>query len=382
MNFIDEEYLNEKMYKFYQKLENGGVEAYKSNILSLDELRACYEKRSKEWGFHIIYDVELHKDESTGLYYTNHDFRYCDDKLCNHLVAEELYAVRKQVDWKRVTNCYEYRIVDKINHLISNPLVWIPTEEIKHICLVDGKVAIEAYQPDDYNSEGRYDALRPLTLKGLLWFADILPVSTDVDYSIWDESLPPDMILWDRLLQNSFQDFYPNHLRYKLELIVQARGGARAAEIVERFREDWPDIIKLKLFGIDRMEDYQVENLRKALFDELDRYIKIWKADSAQDTGKTLDDTSLQQTEELFHFIHPSVIDEDEKRKVHLEVKNLVKNYPIPEIFNHLSKMADDNRIYYRTLNHAIVRAELERLGLPDENQPNYTAKTFDKHFH
>lgn len=85
--------------------------------------------------------------------------------------------------------------------------------------------------------------------------------------------------------------------------------------------------------------------------------------------------------EELFHFIHPSVTNEDKRRAVHQEVKNLVRNYPLPEIFSHLDKMAKNERVYYKTLNHAVLRAELERLGLPNETQAGYSAKTFDKHF-
>lgn len=89
-----------------------------------------------------------------------------------------------------------------------------------------------------------------------------------------------------------------------------------------------------------------------------------------------------QPGEELFRFIHPSVTDEKERIKIHQEVKNLVSGYPIPEIFQHLNQMAEKERIYYKTINHAIFREELERLGLPDDSQPNYSTKTFDKHFH
>ena len=88
-----------------------------------------------------------------------------------------------------------------------------------------------------------------------------------------------------------------------------------------------------------------------------------------------------QPDEELFRFIHPSVTDEKERIKIHQEVKNLVRGYPIPEIFKHLNTMAEKERIYYKTINHATFREELERLGLPDDSQPNYSAKTFDKHF-
>lgn len=89
-----------------------------------------------------------------------------------------------------------------------------------------------------------------------------------------------------------------------------------------------------------------------------------------------------QKEEELFRYIHPSVTDKDKRREVHEEVKNLVRNYPLPEIFSHLDRMAKNERVYYKTLNHAVLRAELERLGLPNETQSGYSAKTFDKHFH
>lgn len=96
---------------------------------------------------------------------------------------------------------------------------------------------------------------------------------------------------------------------------------------------------------------------------------------------KTVEAELPQEQEELFHFIHPNVTDKNERRKVHLEIKNLVTNFPLPEIFNYLNEMAESKRIYYKTLNHANFRKELERLGLPNENQPNYSAKTFDKYF-
>lgn len=89
-----------------------------------------------------------------------------------------------------------------------------------------------------------------------------------------------------------------------------------------------------------------------------------------------------QIEEELFRFIHPTVTDENERIKVHQEVKNLVRSYPLPDVFDHLDKMAKNNRVYYKKLNHAVLRSELERLGLPNDTQPGYTAKTFDKHFH
>ena len=80
--------------------------------------------------------------------------------------------------------------------------------------------------------------------------------------------------------------------------------------------------------------------------------------------------------EELFHFIHPSVTDDAERLKIHLEIKNLVRTLPLPEICRYMRQMRKDSKVYLN-VKPEIMFDELHRLGMPDESNPGFTKKNF-----
>ena len=68
--------------------------------------------------------------------------------------------------------------------------------------------------------------------------------------------------------------------------------------------------------------------------------------------------------EELFHFIHPS-LDDEEGWKIHNEVKRLVAHHGIQEICNYLKQLANDKKILLpQSAEKAYI--ELRRMGMPD----------------
>ena len=94
-------------------------------------------------------------------------------------------------------------------------------------------------------------------------------------------------------------------------------------------------------------------------------------------SGQTV--SCLQENgEELFHFIHPSIEDE-EGWKIHNEVKRLVKRQSIPDICQYLKKLASEEKILL-PLMPSVAYAELVRMGMP--NTDGFGEKHFKKHYH
>lgn len=245
--------------------------------VTIDQMREMYEARKKEPGSYNDYDIDLHTDADTGLLYSNHKFSYCGDLLLNHLIAEQLYADKDKVDWEHETNHYNFRIIETIHHLIRHPLVWVPTQSVAHKCVVKGQVAKEIAVKQQYEINAIYSFCAELERKGLLWFADNLPTADEFASCGEYYDLPKDMVLWDRLIGT--KGYESRNLHANIDEIAETIGPAKAIEIITRFREDWPDINLLGLFGFDKKSDEEIESFRRALFEELDRSMRIWQRD-------------------------------------------------------------------------------------------------------
>jgi hypothetical protein len=81
--------------------------------------------------------------------------------------------------------------------------------------------------------------------------------------------------------------------------------------------------------------------------------------------------------EELFHFIHPS-LDDEEGWKIHNEVKRLVKRQSIPDICRYLRVMESEKKILLPQMS-SVAYAELVRMGMPTTD--GYGEKYFMRHY-
>ena len=87
----------------------------------------------------------------------------------------------------------------------------------------------------------------------------------------------------------------------------------------------------------------------------------------------------LQESgEEMFHFIHPS-LDDEEGWKIHNEVKRLVRRQSVPDICQYLGKLASEDKILLPLMPSAAY-TELVRMGMSDGE--GYGEKYFKKHYH
>ncbi len=81
--------------------------------------------------------------------------------------------------------------------------------------------------------------------------------------------------------------------------------------------------------------------------------------------------------EELFHFIHPAIGDED-AYEIHDQVKRLVKHFKIQEICQYLKQLKMANKILLPS-NPGDIYAELVRMGMPTSE--GFSEKTFSRFY-
>lgn len=287
---LNSEYFNDLERNFPEHV----VPEYKRCIVTTDQMRTLLLKRSEgasPSNFDLILDMQ------SGLFYANHDFAYCDDLLANHLFAELLFAKKDKVDWKRMTDCYNYDVMEKIDHLLFYPLVWMPISDVRTMYVVDGDVAGEVMPPENFSfADGRYGFYNDMRERGLLWFADTMPTKEDVYNDYRYDDMPDTMILWDRFLFGGYRD-----IRLSLDYIIAHRGHAKAVEIVERFRQEWNWFVTVKFYDFQKLDNYEKERYRRALFEELDPYLHSWKIKAGIPDSTKTQDTS-KPTEMHFHF--------------------------------------------------------------------------------
>lgn len=86
---------------------------------------------------------------------------------------------------------------------------------------------------------------------------------------------------------------------------------------------------------------------------------------------------AIFESEELFKFIHPAIIGEEE-REIHEQVKKLVTRQGIQEICKYLTKLESKEKIYLpQSADSAYT--ELVRMGMPDGE--GFSLKTFMKYY-
>lgn len=87
--------------------------------------------------------------------------------------------------------------------------------------------------------------------------------------------------------------------------------------------------------------------------------------------------TSGQRNEELFHFVHPE-LDEEEAWRIHDAVKRVVKRQGVQMICLYLSQLKKDNKVLLPP-NPSAAYAELVRMGMPDGE--GFNEATFRKYY-
>lgn len=275
--------------------------------VTIEEMIQLLSSRKKQWNQPQYYELQI--DEQSGLYYTDYFVHHGGDMLQEHLLIEQCLEHLDKLDWKRITNGYDFDIVPHIVHLVENPLVWVDEipDELARNFVVTGRVAVEK-SSEERSTCSPYNELRFLfDNERLEWFATQLPTSKDVFAEYAYYGIPKDMILWNLVLTDELEKFRvelyapekinnytgrpfwpycnPEHFRHEIERIYSKFGAQKAAQIVRLLRNDWPDIKVLKLFGVDELTPEQIEEFRQCLFEGMDRNLRNWESETPQQTA-------------------------------------------------------------------------------------------------
>ena len=123
---------------------------------------------------------------------------------------------------------------------------------------------------------------------------------------------------------------------------------------------------------IEKKVDYEVANVEAGGIG-----IQINHAAGEERTRKPVLADSVERDEEMFHFVHPDLEDEEGWR-VHDAMKRLVKRQGVQMICQYLTELKNENRVLLPP-NPAAAYAELVRLGMP--TSAGFAEKTFDKYY-
>lgn len=250
---------------------------YSDEMVTIDEMREMLKDEDFD---------DLQIDSNTGLYCTNYFIAKANMSLLKtHYLVERMQDKLDHLDWPKLTCFFDDNIIDTILKTYFHPLIWIDHEESyrwNDKIVTTGKVAMETTETTrTYSAFTTFITCR-LPEICMLWFADTLPSEDEGLISKYPYSAPYGMIVWKYLVSDLYekQPFNENSFLINIRFIAEERGGARAAEIVRKLREDWSDIVTMKLFNIDKLTPEQIENFRAILFEGMNRYISKWEAES------------------------------------------------------------------------------------------------------
>ena len=125
----------------------------------------------------------------------------------------------------------------------------------------------------------------------------------------------------------------------------------------------------------ERYAIYELDKTQLLIRQDMEKLLpeQIQKAGKTSAKAATSD-----QEEELFHFIHPS-LDDEEGWKIHNEVKRLVRRMSLPDIIKYLRKLESENIILLPTVS-SVAYDELVRMGMP--NTGGFSKEHFRKQYH
>lgn len=116
------------------------------------------------------------------------------------------------------------------------------------------------------------------------------------------------------------------------------------------------------------------------MFPKLKKQHEVWLTSLSVDNDMPqVDDEERENNEEpaeeeLFHFIHPEIDEDEERWRIHKAIKRLVAHQKVPEICTYLKEQKQKDKLYLPP-NPSFVYEELKRLGMPTGD--GYSEKYF-----
>ena len=175
-------------------------------------------------------------------------------------------------------------------------------------------------------------------------------------------------------------EWLPEYMKkaYERETLELYKASGYTLEKVESLLNEAP----YRLYQMYKVNKYRFAKqlyysaLPQKIYYRLLTLLSLREAMKEEERGMKEDGRRMMD-EELFHFIHPSM-DEEQEKKIHNEVIRLVKRQGIQEICQHLYKMSLKEKILLPQ-NPSVAYKELTRIGMPDGD--GFNLKTFQKYY-
>ena len=299
-------------------------------------------------------------------------FWFFIEKLCEEVRDEDTYPILKRL----ITQFNSLLAEAEIAKLSCDPVVFKEFFFRKKKDYYDENVVIRFYR--------KLHRIQPVTL-GKLKKMELEAVIKALNQGIFDFADTPSMQDVNKVSTELETDFLPcNYMltdefltRYaKFRQFAEKRGpmlvfnyeryGMYVVDYFNQFNKDQIHAIyelDVKLYLIHK----EMVKLNKELENVLNGKVNGKAVSYLQESG-----------EEMFHFIHPS-LDDEEGWKIHNEVKRLVRRQSVPDICQYLGKLASEDKILLPLMPSAAY-TELVRMGMSDGE--GYGEKYFKKHYH
>ena len=299
-------------------------------------------------------------------------FWFFIEKLCEEVRDEDTYPILKRL----ITQFNSLLAEAEIAKLSCDPVVFKEFFFRKKKDYYDENVVIRFYR--------KLHRIQPVTL-GKLKKMELEAVIKALNQGIFDFADTPSMQDVNKVSTELETDFLPCNYMLTDEFLTR----------YAKFRQFAEKRGPMLVFNYERYGMYVVDNFNQFNKDqihaiyELDvklylihkEMVKLNKelenVLNGKVNGKAV--SYLQESgEEMFHFIHPS-LDDEEGWKIHNEVKRLVRRQSVPDICQYLGKLASEDKILLPLMPSAAY-TELVRMGMSDGE--GYGEKYFKKHYH
>ena len=299
-------------------------------------------------------------------------FWFFIEKLCEEVRDEDTYPILKRL----ITQFNSLLAEAEIAKLSCDPVVFKEFFFRKKKDYYDENVVIRFYR--------KLHRIQPVTL-GKLKKMELEAVIKALNLGIFDFADTPSMQDVNKVSTELETDFLPCNFMLTDEFLTR----------YAKFRQFAEKRGPMLVFNYERYGMYVVDNFNQFNKDqihaiyELDvklylihkEMVKLNKelenVLNGKVNGKAV--SYLQESgEEMFHFIHPS-LDDEEGWKIHNEVKRLVRRQSVPDICQYLGKLASEDKILLPLMPSAAY-TELVRMGMSDGE--GYGEKYFKKHYH
>ena len=299
-------------------------------------------------------------------------FWFFIEKLCEEVRDEDTYPILKRL----ITQFNSLLAEAEIAKLSCDPVVFKEFFFRKKKDYYDENVVIRFYR--------KLHRIQPVTL-GKLKKMELEAVIKALNQGIFDFADTPSMQDVNKVSTELETDFLPCNFMLTDEFLTRYAKFRQFAEkrgpmlvfnyerygmyVVDNFNQFNKDQIRA-IYELD-VKLYLIHKEMVKLNKELENVL------NGKVNGKAV--SYLQESgEEMFHFIHPS-LDDEEGWKIHNEVKRLVRRQSVPDICQYLGKLASEDKILLPLMPSAAY-TELVRMGMSDGE--GYGEKYFKKHYH